>query len=46
MAFEITEIKDLVAVVDYGLFNSLRGLIGNYTDTELANHLSLWTEFE
>ena len=44
--FRDFEIKDLVAVVNNGLLNSLRGLVGNYTDTELANHLSLRTQFE
>ena len=41
--FRDFEIKDLVTVVNDGLLNSLRGLVGNYTDTELANHLSLRT---
>ena len=30
---------DLIAVVNDSLFNSLRGLVGNYPDAELANHL-------
>ena len=30
---------DLVAVVNDSLFHPLRGLIGNYPDAELANHL-------
>ena len=30
---------DLVTVVNDSLFHSLRGLVGNYPDAELANHL-------